>query len=407
MKTLQLIIGISLLCIIIDFSALAQVIVNYDSLYRTAKKLSITNQLDSALDVCNTLLATNNDNIDVKLLRGRIYSWKKKWELARADAYFVKNKKNNYIDAWYLILDIELWSGNYTQLVSVAKEALAIFPKNESITLKLSQAYVALREYQDALESINNLLEINPENVQGLALKEKIKYVYAPNKITVSSEYSRFSQIYPWWYIGTIEYTRKQKKYSIIQRVNYQYRDSTNDFQYEIDGYNKLSNKYYSYLNVGISPNLLFPKLRVGAELYRKLPFSMEASLGYRGLLFNNWVSIYTGYIGKYIGNYWISYRPFVVPKSNSLNQSGIVLVRRYFNNVNDYCTLQLGYGAGIDNFQTSGLMLSSYKLGFDFQKRIYKTIFVKPQYQFEVFNMSTSNMSFKHQFDFSFNYTF
>ena len=56
----------------------------------------------------------------------------------------------------------------------------------------------------------------------------------------------------------------------------------------------------------------------MGAELFHSFPKAFEGSVGMRTLFFGSSdVTIYTGSVGKYISNYWISLRSYVTPGSD------------------------------------------------------------------------------------------
>ena len=124
----------------------------------------------------------------------------------------------------------------------------------------------------------------------------------------------------------------------MIVRANYANRFREDTAQYEIDAYPRLAKGLYAYVNYGYSSHRFFPKNRVGGELYANLPHGVELSGGFRWLQFeSSEVTIYTGTIAKYQGNYWISLRPYITPKSEGTSQSYNLTVRRYFGGPDNY----------------------------------------------------------------------
>jgi YaiO family outer membrane protein len=61
-------------------------------------------------------------------------------------------------------------------------------------------------------------------------------------------------------------------------------------------------------------------------------------------------VNIYTATNGKYAGSYWASLRAFVTPGNGGTSASGLLEVRRYFSDPEDYVGLRLGYGISPDD---------------------------------------------------------
>lgn len=151
------------------------------------------------------------------------------------------------------------------------------------------------------------------------------------------------------WQLATVQVSHRFRPVSVIARANLANRFGRTGAQVELDAYPRLLPRTYAYLNVGAAlSESLFPDLRVGAEVYRNLPRAWEASLGLRYLNFaSSDVTIYTGSVGKYRGNYYASLRPFVTPgDSGEVSASAHLLVRRYFATANHYVTLRAGGGS-------------------------------------------------------------
>jgi YaiO family outer membrane protein len=129
--------------------------------------------------------------------------------------------------------------------------------------------------------------------------------------------------------------------------VNYGYRFQNSGIQGELDFYPKIMNGVYGYLNYGYSGADIFPKHRFGAEVYGRLPSSMEGSLGIRYLYFGpaSTVTIYTGSLGLYRGNYYFSLRPYITPNNSSFSRSVSLLVRRYFGDADNYLSVKGSVG--------------------------------------------------------------
>jgi YaiO family outer membrane protein len=155
------------------------------------------------------------------------------------------------------------------------------------------------------------------------------------------------------WQITALSYNRKTKFGSVIARVNLAKRFDNSGFQGEIDAYPKISENNYGYLNYGFSQSTIFPRNRMGLEWYHNFPKSFEGSIGMRILYFTNSnVDIYTATLGKYTGNYWISLRSFVTPGTSGTSVSGLLQMRRYFSDPENYFGLRLSYGVSPDDNQ-------------------------------------------------------
>jgi len=169
------------------------------------------------------------------------------------------------------------------------------------------------------------------------------------DKVGVLYEFEDYNDIRDWSLLE-IEWSHKYPFGSVIGRVNLARRFGEAAEQYEIDAYPKITRRTYAYLNVGFAADSFFPERRYGGELFWNLPKRFEASLGFRRLEFENSdVTLYTGSLGYYQGNYYYSFRPYVARKPNGTSRSGHFLMRRWFGGREDYWTLRVGTGSTPD----------------------------------------------------------
>lgn len=148
------------------------------------------------------------------------------------------------------------------------------------------------------------------------------------------------------WQLAALSLTRRTTQGSLIARVNYASRFGSSGGQAEVDAYPRLTKNSYAYLNLGYSASSIFPAWRSGGELFLSLPQAWEASLGYRQLRFDGSpVTLFTGAVGKYVGNYWFSLRPFVRPKDGGTSASANLTARRYFEDGDHYLGVRVSYG--------------------------------------------------------------
>lgn len=134
------------------------------------------------------------------------------------------------------------------------------------------------------------------------------------------------------WKLASAALWRRNGAGTFIARVNYAHRFGTDGVQVEADAYPRLTDKAYLYLNAGYSSASVFPEWRTGAEAFSALPGAWEASAGFRQLRFaDESVTMLTGAVGKYVGNYWFSVRPYVRSKDGTTTATTAVWGRRYF----------------------------------------------------------------------------
>lgn len=149
------------------------------------------------------------------------------------------------------------------------------------------------------------------------------------------------------WTLASVSMGHRDARGSLIGRVNVANRFSTTGAQVEADAYPALGRSTYAYLNAGYSSSVIFPEWRLGGEIFTNLPNAYEASLGVRQLRFSGTpVTLFTGSVGKYIGNYWISARPYLRSKDSGLSSSLGVTVRRYYETADEFIGARFSYGS-------------------------------------------------------------
>ncbi len=179
------------------------------------------------------------------------------------------------------------------------------------------------------------------------------------------------------WQAASAEFQLRESFGTFIPRLNFANRFSNSELQLEADAYVLFSKKTYLYLNTGFAEGKVFPKGRAGIELYHTFPIDFEISVGYRYLYFSSTkVNIYTGSIGYYFGNYWISFRPFFVNESNDKTKSTFTMIgRKYFADSENYLTIRVGFGSYpvTGNTQADFFRSDSKFIGVDYQFYLFE----------------------------------
>jgi YaiO family outer membrane protein len=171
------------------------------------------------------------------------------------------------------------------------------------------------------------------------------------NAVKVEHEYEDFDDDTENWKLSSIDYSHKFPTFgSVIVRVTEAERFGTQGTQYEIDMYPKIRKGLYGYLSVGVSGSSLFPERRYGAQIWKSLGNGYEGSIGVRYLAFDDAVTVWTGSVGKYKGNYYYVLTPYVVDGDDGTSATGIFEIRRYFgDDPDDVFTFRIGYGNAPD----------------------------------------------------------
>jgi len=197
------------------------------------------------------------------------------------------------------------------------------------------------------LIAITSVWALYPADVRGQTAADSTKDPATKTYVALDYSYVTFHGDIDPWRLASLSLGRSTSKGALIGRVNYANRFATSGLQFEADAYPRLSRRIYAYLNAGYSDADIFPMLRFGGELFANLSNAWEASAGFRELRFSDSpVTLYTGSVGKYVGNYWLSLRPFLRFKKSGNSASAGLTARRYFADGDHYFGGRLNYGS-------------------------------------------------------------
>ncbi len=305
-----------------------------DASLKRAMTLAFDGNREEARDTLTNILSAYPEYTDVRTLLAKTYSWDGNYEEARKQFNRITSEERQHTEVWIAAIRNEVFAENYYLALGLANKALLYLPQEESLIQLRSEI---LKDLQGIAES---------SSATGMEDKKAEEKKYK-NTIALFSSTDVFDVVYdPMFYSG-IEYIHETSIGKIIPRINYSNRFDIDGLQYELDLYPKFSKSLYAYLNYGYSQSEIYPTHRVGGDLYANLPKGIEASLGARYLSFTESdVAIYTGSIGVYRGNYYLSLRPYITPRRNSTTGiSGILIARKYLKDANNFIGFSGGMG--------------------------------------------------------------
>jgi len=306
-----------------------------DASLKRAMTLAFNGNRVDARDTLSNILTAYPDYTDVRTLLAKTYSWDGNYDEARKQFNRITSEERQHTEVWIAAIRNELFAENYYIALGLTNKALLYLTREEAL--------VQLRT--EILEKLKGI----PESADTTAaekkkVEEEKKY---KNSVTLFSSTDVFDVVFdPMFYSG-LEFTHETPIGKIIPRINYSNRFDIDGIQYELDLYPKFSKSVYAYLNYGYSQSEIYPSHRFGGDLYANLPKGIEVSLGARYLSFTESnVTIYTGSLGLYRGNYYLSLRPYVTPRNNNTTGlSGILLARKYLKDANNFIGFSGGMG--------------------------------------------------------------
>ncbi len=357
------------LLLTIATQSFAQSNLSSDELFQMARKAAFDDDnYPAARTLCKQALQKSPNYTDISVFLGRLYLYDDMYDSAHIVLESLYQRSPQSLEVLGSLFDMEYWSDNTPKALEYANAGLVIDNRNEEFLLKRAKALSDLEQYKQAKLTIDSLLIINPKNNDALLFAERLKRKASKDNVTVSYDTDIFDTTFePWQFVST-SYRHSFKKVSVIGRVNYANRFSTNALQYEVDAYPDVTKKMYAYVSAAYSNYSLFPNYRFGFSLYRSLPKAFEVDLGFRYLQFSDATIIYTGALGKYYKDYWFSLRTFITPGNTGISQSLFLTTRRYFSSADHHLSLIVGVGASPDE-ATRDLFLLDKRSSLQAQK--------------------------------------
>lgn len=358
-----------------SFSMHGQTAPSADELFKNAREAAFDeNNYPKAKEIAYQALAISPAYTDIEIFLGRVYTWDKQYDSAEFHLSKALTIDSSNEDANVAFTDLEYWNDHYEKALQICNKALVLFPASEALLIRKAKILKAEENYKEAGIVVGDLLKEDPNNKEAFALSSSLKQITAKNQLKVSYENSSFDKQYDKaWNLASVAYGRNTKMGTIIARLNYANRFSTNGLQGELDAYPHISKIFSAYMNFGYSDNAgVFPNFRAGLSLYANLPKSYVAEAGMRYLYFTRGTDIYTASLWKYYKKFLFTARTYIVPANESVSKSYSLAARYYLKGGNDYVGLTLSSGVSPDDnsqnilFNNKQNNLSTTKISFD-----------------------------------------
>ncbi len=344
-----------------------------DQLLEEARELILDGKYPEGRKIAFRALSKYPDYADILILVGRSYAWEGKNDSASIYLQRAVVASPKYADAYAAYLDNLFWASDYTKaedvLSSAKKEFGLTLPKE--INYRESRLLYYRKEYNGAYEIAQQLFEGGFQQEGILAYMANLQRLRRANAIGATYDYDSFGgDISPWHTYSVYGRTRTDLTGALIARVTQSSRFDGFGTLYELDAYPSLGKKSYAYLNIGGSSAGFFPKPRLGASVYFNLSRAWEVEGGYRYLGFAEATHIYTGSLGKYVGNWWLNLRVNVIPDNSRVGTSANFQARYYFKTAEDFFSIQLSTGVSPDEENRDlSQLLNSYRGRLGYQQ--------------------------------------
>jgi YaiO family outer membrane protein len=240
-------------------------------------------------------------DVDARLLYGLVLSWEGRYDEARPALQQVLTQAPAYTDARVALMNVEYWSGHPTE----------------------------------ALEQADLILAGEAGNVTARAVRDRIEAANRPWTAGTTYTLDAFDDGTDPWQEASASLTRGTAIGSLILRWNHAERFGLRDNFFEAEFYPRFRPGTYAFVGLGVAPESvpsLYPRYRVGFDLYQSLGHGFEASGGARYMDFAALTQVYVGTLTKYVGNWMWTGKLYYVPGEGELHSNTYVGgFRRYF----------------------------------------------------------------------------
>lgn len=310
-----------------------------------ARQLAFSGQRGEALAELERRLAESPSDYDARTFYGTVLSWEGRREEARRELQRVLNDRPRNSDALVALGHLELWDRNHDLALTLADQALVVAPARIDAQLLCANALMRLDRRAEAMTVVDRVLEIDPDNETAISLRRALRG--APtNSVSVIYDHTRFDDARRDWNEAGLSWGHRWPRVSMIATARHAERFSTDDRQIELEAYPSIRRGTYAYLALALGQeHTLFPRWRVGADLYQSLGRGYEAALGYRHLEFASGTDIYIASLTRYIRNWMLTGRVFHIPRATGSSMSYHALARLYAGNGRSYAGLRLSKG--------------------------------------------------------------
>lgn len=316
-----------------------------DAAFETARALAFNSQRAQAQDTLLLILTKYPNYHDIRSFLANTYSWDGDYDKAKKEFAYILKDSPDRLNDWEAAIRNELRSDAPLQALEMINTAFIHFPENPDLMYLKASAQDDLDQSEDALLTLEGLLITTPNHEKAQGFRTSLIDKLSRNTIGVKSSVDIYSEVFDPMQYYLLKYVRSTKYGSIHSKINVNRRFASTGAQFEIDMYPKITKGLYAYANVGVSNSFLFPRVRFGGELYKSLPKSFEASLGFRTLKYSSYTTIYTGSVGWYTGNSYWSFRSYVTPGEPNTSMSGTLSYRKYRADANNYFSVAMGMG--------------------------------------------------------------
>lgn len=363
---------------------------NADSLFLEGRKQAIDKQFVASRQTLSNVLNIAPGYRDASLLIGITYLWE--GEYATGVAYLDSMQKiySDWEDLFFARADGRLWGKDYTGLLQILQTTPDYITDTLLVNWYRARAEHLNGNYPASLQYTQMLLQAKAKYPNLLAIHQENLEQTRSEHLQFDYQFSTFDAAIPNWQWFSFEYGKPFRSGPLLLRGTWIERFNLPSLQAEIEWYPRINKNTYLYTGLGIGLGPLFPNFRTGAEIFRSIQPGIELSAGWRFIQFeDSRIHSFTWSASKYLGKYWLSIRPFVIPTAGNVYLTNTFQIRRYLKGSNRWLNFTYGIGNSPDmDFRLNSpdtapsnqlFLLSANMFRLDFQWQFKGPWLIKP----------------------------
>lgn len=363
--------------------------------YEKGREAAFLGEYEQAVTFLQQALTETPHDYDSKVMLARVYYWKQQTDSARYYLEAVLPLAAEDAETQLLYLQLLLSVSEAEKLLTHYKQLAPEISRKQAFRYQQILALEAIGKEKAALDSLEKLLVTAQSLPQARAKLHQLQRKLVKHKVGTEIDYSTFDVPLKDWYGLALVYERKLAPGPLQFKLQTASRFAQQAAQLEVDFYPILTPKTTAYIGFGLSNNTLFPAFRGGAELYQSVNRGWEFSGGFRYLNFSNDpITTYTLSATKYLGNYYLHIRPFIIPYRDNVYLTAALQMRRYLSESRHFLGLNFAIGNSPDmDFRLNGpdaeninpglYLLQAFSLRLDYQQAIRPLLILKPFLEF------------------------
>jgi cellulose synthase operon protein C len=265
-------------------------------------------------------------------------------------------------------------SAYFDSALVLINRALRYYPANEFFTMKRAVVLENMHRFPEAAQAADSVVKINPTD----AHKDYASYLHSRtfrNAVGISYLSAHFDSLESANF-ATLHYVRYSKNGSSFDtKLNFAGRSNGTGLQLEEEIYYTHNSLWTSYGDAAIASKTVFPVIRLAYSLFRNFNHGWEGELGIRYLNLDSLsITSAVGSVAKYIGDFYVNLRGYLIFAPGKMYESGVLTARLYLDNKTDFMYGAIGAGNSPDEYtreyQLNNLLGSqTYDIGAGYQK--------------------------------------